>query len=57
MAKKTDRIGKALGATRQISVGTRPSGPLELLQLGKEIGARLRSRGGGPVIQSGMCAG
>ena len=46
MAKKTDRIGKALGATRQISVGTRPSGPLELLQLGKEIGARLRSREG-----------
>jgi hypothetical protein len=48
MAKKIDHIGKALGATRQISVGSRASGPLELLQLGEEIGARLSSKGGRP---------
>ena len=48
MAKKIDRVGKALGATKQMSVRSRASGPLELLQLGEEIGARLSSRGGRP---------
>ena len=48
MAKKIDRIGKALGATKQMSVKTRASGPMELLRLGEEIGARLTSRGGRP---------
>ena len=48
MAKKIDRVGKALGATKQMSLRTRASGPMELLQLGEEIGARLISRGGRP---------
>ena len=48
MPKKIDRMGKALGATKQMSVRKRASGPLELLQLGEEIGARLSSRGGRP---------
>ena len=48
MAKKLDRIGKALGATRQFSLKTRASGPLELVRLRGEIEARLRSRGGRP---------
>ena len=48
MAKKIDRVGKALGATRQMSLKTRASGPLELIQLREEIAARLSSRGGRP---------
>ena len=48
MAKKMDRIGKALGATRQFSPKTRASGPLALVQLREEIDARLSSRGGRP---------
>jgi hypothetical protein len=48
MAKKMDRVGKALGATRQFSLKTRASGPLELIQLREEIDARLTSRGGRP---------
>jgi len=48
MAKKLDRIGRALGATRQLSLKTRASGPLEWIQLREEIGARLSSRGGRP---------
>jgi len=48
MAKKMDRIGKALGATRQFSPKTRVSGPLALVQLREEIAARLSSRGGRP---------
>jgi hypothetical protein len=48
MAKKIDRVGKTLGATRQMSLKTRPSGPLELMRLQEEIGARLISRGGRP---------
>lgn len=48
MAKKTDRIGKALGATRQLSLKTKATGPLNWLQLRQEIDARLSSRGGRP---------
>ena len=48
MAKKLDRIGKALGATRQLSLKTKIAGPLELIQLREEIDSRLRSRGGRP---------
>ena len=48
MTKKMDRIGKALGATRQFSLKTKVAGPLNLLQLQEEIDARLRSRGGRP---------
>lgn len=45
-AKKIDRFGKTLGATRQFSLRTKISGPLNLLQLREEIDFRLRSRGG-----------
>jgi len=48
MAKKIDRVGKALGATGQMVLKTRPSVPLELMQLRREIDARLSSRGGRP---------
>jgi len=48
MAKKIDRVGKALGATRQLSLKTHIAGPLDLLQLRAEIEARLKSRGGRP---------
>ncbi len=48
MSKKMDRIGKALGAMRQLSLKTRPSGPLEWIQLREEIDARLSSQGGRP---------
>ena len=48
MAKRMDRIGKILGATRQFSLKTKVAGPLELVQLRGEIDARLRSRGGRP---------
>jgi len=48
MAKKIDRVGKSLGATRQVSLKTRASGPLELVRLREEIGVRLSSRGGRP---------
>ena len=48
MAKQTDRVGRALGATRQFSLKMRASGPLELIQLREEIDARLSSRGGRP---------
>ena len=48
MAKKMDRVGRALGATRQLPLKTRASGPLEWVQLREEIDARLRSRGGRP---------
>ena len=43
-----DRVGRALGATRQFSLKTRASGPLELIQLREEIDTRLSSRGGRP---------
>src|SRR3972149_8386110 len=48
MAKKIDRVGKTLGATRQVSLKTRAAGPLELIRLREEIDARLSSRGGRP---------
>ena len=48
MAKKMDRIGKALGATRKLSLKTHIAGPLDLLQLRAEIVARLKSTGGRP---------
>ncbi len=48
MGQKLDRVGKALGATRQVSLKTRASGPLELIQLREEIDSRLSSRGGRP---------
>lgn len=48
MPKKIDRVGKILGATKQMSLKTRASGPLELIRLREEIGARLSSRGGRP---------
>ena len=48
MAKKIDRVGKALGATKQFSVKTHASGPLAWVQLREEIDARLSSRGGRP---------
>jgi len=48
MAKEMDRIGKALGATRQLSSKTQIAGPLDLLQLQAEIEARLKSSGGRP---------
>ena len=48
MAKKIDHIGKALGATRQLTLKTKAAGPLHLLQLREEIDARLSSRGGRP---------
>jgi len=48
MAKKVDRIGKILGATRQFAVKTRAAGPLDLVQLREEINERLESRGGRP---------
>ena len=48
MAKKIDRVGKALGATKQFPVKTHASGPLAWVQLREEIDARLSSRGGRP---------
>lgn len=48
MAKNLDRVGKALGATRQLSLKTHAAGPLKCIQLQEEIGARLSSRGGRP---------
>ena len=43
-----DKIGNALGATRQFSLKTKIGGPLEWIQLCEEIDSRLRSRGGRP---------
>lgn len=48
MAKKVDRIGKILGATRQFAIKTRAAGPLDLVQLREEINERLESSGGRP---------
>ena len=48
MAKKMDRVGKALRATRQLTLKTKAAGPLNLRQLRQEIDARLSSRGGRP---------